>query len=147
MIPFTGTVYRVVFTDQDATAPVRSPEGRFHHSGQNAIYTSLTPEGCRVAIKRYLTTDDASRHIVPLDIAFDRLADLRGTPAASMVWQDERARGEPASTWALSDQARQSGAQGMLYSSRSRPDLTHLVLFDIGPAAVQYTASPLPFSA
>lgn len=147
MIPFTGTVYRVVFTDQDATAPVRSPEGRFHHSGQNAIYTSLTPEGCRVAIKRYLATDDTPRHIVPLHVSLDQLADLRGNPAASIAWQDERARGEPASTWALSDQARQSGAQGMLYSSRSRPDLTHLVVFNIEPAVVQLTGSPLPFSA
>ena len=133
MIAFTGSSYRLIFTDQDALLPVQSPEGRFHHSGQFAIYTSLTPEGCSIAIKRYMDGDDAERHIVPLNISLERVADMRGRKDASVVWQNERDAGHPASTWAISDAARALNAQGILYSSRSRPDLTHLVLFTNDP--------------
>ncbi len=147
MTPFSGMAYRVVFIGQDALSPVRSPEGRFHHSGQRAIYTSLTPEGCGVALKRYLGEADAARHIVPLAVSLDRVADLRGRPEACVIWQDARALAHPAPTWALSDKAREQGAQGMLYSSRSRPDLTHLVVFTDQPGALQPAAAPLPFPA
>lgn len=147
MTSFTGSAYRLVFTDQDALLPVRSPEGRFHHSGQFAIYTSLTPEGCGVAIKRYLGDNEAPRHIVPLWVTLDRVADLRGQTAASVVWQDDRARGQIPSTWRLSDAARADGAQGMLYSSRSRPDLTHLVVFTNVQGRLRTAGAPLPFPA
>ncbi|GHE90042.1 hypothetical protein GCM10016455_07960 [Aliiroseovarius zhejiangensis] len=145
MIRFTGTVYRLIFVGQDATAPVPSPEGRFHHSGQLAIYTSLTAEGCGVAIKRYLHPDDAPRHIVPLAVDLDRVADIRGQVGASVIWQDNRAAGCPAPTWGYSDQARADGAQGLMYSSRSRPDLTHLTLFTTDPGALRMTGLPIPF--
>lgn len=138
MIPWRGTAWRLI----DAAAvtraalPVLSPEGRFHHDGQPAIYTSLTPEGCGIAIRRYLRPGDPPRVLVPLTVAADRLADLRGAGSApSVVWQDIRASGAPAPTWTLSDSARDRGAQGLLYRSRSRPDLVHLVLFD--PAAIR----------
>ncbi|MCK0142228.1 RES family NAD+ phosphorylase [Aliiroseovarius sp. F20344] len=147
MISFTGIAHRLVFTDQDALLPVRWPEGRFHHSGQFAIYTSLTPEGCGVAIKRYLGDRDAPRHIVPLTVALERVTDLRGQTTASVVWQDERACGQIPSTWELSDAARTSGAQGMLYSSRSRPDLTHLVVFTDTLATLEQAGTPQPFPA
>ncbi|MCK8482811.1 RES family NAD+ phosphorylase [Aliiroseovarius sp. S2029] len=145
MIRFTGTVYRLNFIGQDTTAPVPSPEGRFHHSGQPAIYTSLTVEGCGVAIKRYLRPDDAPRHIVPLAVDLDRVADIRGQVGASVIWQDSRAAGCPAPTWSYSDQARADGAQGLMYSSRSRPDLTHLTLFTTDPGAVRLAGPPIPF--
>lgn len=147
MISFTGRSYRLIFTDHDALLPVQSPEGRFHHSGQFAIYTSLTPEGCAVAIKRYLCIADRNRHIIPLNISLDRVADMRGQEHASIVWQGERTAGQPASTWAISDAARDRNAQGMLYSSRSRPDLTHLVLFVNTSKQVQVAGDPLPFPA
>jgi hypothetical protein len=63
----------------------------------------------------------------------------------SVVWLDAWAGGRPSTTWRFSDAARTAGAQGMLYSSRSRPELTHLVIFD--PAAVIGTDAPLPFPA
>ncbi|MDX1780254.1 MAG: RES family NAD+ phosphorylase [Thalassovita sp.] len=129
MIPFTGTVWRLVFADQSPTAPVRSPEGRFHHAGQAAIYTSLTAEGAAIAIRRYLHPDDPPRLLYPLEVDAERVADMRGDPAVSVVWQDIRAAGKPAPTWTISDRVRAQGAQGLLYSSRSRPDLAHLVLF------------------
>ena len=119
----------MIFAGQDARAPVRSPEGRFHHSGQTAIYTSLTAEGTAVAIRRYVTAEDAPRVVVALRLAPIRVADHRGDPALSVVWQDIRATGADAPTWAWSDAARAAGAEGLLYSSRSRPDLAHLVLF------------------
>lgn len=58
---------------------------------------------------------------------------------ASIVWQDCVDKGEPAPTWDYSDAARKAGAQGMLYASRSRPDLTHLVLFDVSTAIIKET--------
>lgn len=119
----------MVFAGQDARAVVRSPEGRFHHSGQRAIYTSPTAEGTAVAIRRYVSPGDAPRVVAALDLAAIRVADHRGDPALSVVWQDIRAAGAPSPTWAWSDAARAAGADGLLYSSRSRPDLSHLVLF------------------
>lgn len=115
----------------DPLRPATAPVGRFHHSGQTALYTSLTVEGTVVAMQRYLRPDDPPREVVPLTVMATHLLDLRGNRAASVVWQDIHATGTAAPTWAFSDQARRAGAEGMLYSSRSRPDLTHLVLFDL----------------
>ena len=137
-----ATLWRAVFAGVDPLAPVTWPEGRFHHSGQWAIYGSLTPEGCAVAIARYLREGDPPRMVVPLQITA-RVLDCSGQPGLSVVWQDVRAGGAVAPTWAASDAARASGAQGMLYSSRSRPDLTHLVLFD--GAAILGMGAALPF--
>ncbi|MBL9048320.1 MAG: RES family NAD+ phosphorylase, partial [Tabrizicola sp.] len=108
-----------------------------------ALYTSLTVEGTQVAMKRYLGSDDPQRHVVPLTIRALRLADQRGNTAASVVWQDIHAAGATPPTWAHSDNARAMGAQGMLYSSRSRSDLTHLVLFDLSVIKAVGTAVPV----
>jgi RES domain-containing protein len=134
MIAYRGQAWRIIWQGQDALTAARAPEGRFHHSSQTAIYTSLTEYGCATAITRYLTPDDGPREIACLEIAADRLYDLRDEPAARMVWQDLRATGAASPTWAFSDKARAIGAQGMLYASRSHPELTHLVLFD--PATI-----------
>jgi hypothetical protein len=63
-------------------------------------------------------------------LQIDRVLDLRGRADLSVIWQDQRTAGKPSPTWAFSDAARLKGAQAMLYSSRSRPELSHLVLFD-----------------
>jgi len=110
-------------------APAQSPEGRFHHSGQIAAYASLSPLGARVAIKRYLS-DEVPRYLVPMRLKAERVVDERGNKSASIVWQDIRANGDVSPTWSISDAARDMGAQAMLYSSRSRPDLSHVVVFD-----------------
>ncbi|WP_434288515.1 RES family NAD+ phosphorylase [Celeribacter sp. SCSIO 80788] len=123
------TVYRLVVPGQNPERPVSSPEGRFHHDGQPAIYTSLTPEGTRVAIARY-AGDGVERDLWTLEIAVSHLSDHSGDPALSVVWQDLRQTGAASPTWQLSDKARAEGAEAMLYSSRSRPDLTHCVLFE-----------------
>lgn len=140
---FSATVFRALFSGAVPMAPVSGPVGRFHHGGQFAIYGSLTPDGCAVAIRRYLRPDDATRVVVSLRVT-GRMTDLRGRADVSVVWQDGWAAGHPSPTWAISDAARAAGAQGMLYSSRSRPDLTHLVIFN--PAAVLSAGQPFPFT-
>ena len=129
-----------MFADQSEQTcePVQSPIGRFHHDF--ALYTSCTEEGAGVAIKRYVKSDDPERIIVPLQINADRIYDIRTTgfsSHASIVWQGYVEKGAPAPTWVYSDGAREAGAQGMLYASRSRPDLTHLVLFDVSAGIVR----------
>ncbi|WP_263406000.1 RES family NAD+ phosphorylase [Histidinibacterium aquaticum] len=56
-----------------------------------------------------------------------------------------RATGAPSPTWEISDAARAEGARGLLYRSRSRPDLTHVVLFDLIGALVP-DGPPLPWT-
>jgi len=145
MTPFAGNAFRLLMVGQDPLASVTSPQGRFHRDGQVAVYTSLTLEGCIAAIQRYLRPDDAPRHIVPLRVALNRVADLRGVKGASIVWQDDVADGRSAPTWEISDRARANGAEGMLYASRSRPELTHLVLFRAGPDVIQLAGTPVAF--
>jgi len=150
LVPFSGIVWRILFANQSGNtcAPVGSPIGRFHHSEQVALYTSCTEEGAGVAIKRYVNSDDAERIIVPLQITANCIYDIRTTDHtknASMVWQDHVENGEPAPTWIFSDTARKAGAQGMLYSSRSRPELTHLVLFDVSSSTVIQAADAKPW--
>jgi len=117
----------------------QAPEGRFHHSGQVAAYASLSAEGAVVAMRRYLD-DGINRVLVPMWLKSDHVVDQRGNSDASVVWQDDRAAGKVSPTWAFSDSARDVDAQAMLYSSRSRPDLSHVVVFEleclsyIGPA-------------
>jgi hypothetical protein len=132
LIAFDGPVWRLL-SEQVATTPAvpaNAPEGRFHHSGQIAAYASLTAEGAMVAIKRYMT-DNRTRLLVPMWLKAQALEDVRGDATASVIWQDQRAIGRIASTWAISDAARRTGAQGLLYSSRSRPELAHVVVFDL----------------
>lgn len=129
--PFDGPVWRLVtarFAGQPTT-PAAAPEGRFHHSGQAVVYASLSAEGAGVAIRRYLE-DGTPRMLVPMRLCAGIVVDVRGDPLASVVWQDQRAVGRIATTWAISDAARQAGAQALLYSSRSRPELSHVAVFD-----------------
>lgn len=141
---FRGRAWRILPAGgvDDPTGPARAPVGRFHHSGQHALYASLTSGGAGVAIARYLSPDGPARIILPLRIDAD-VADLREAGASpSVVWQDAHAAGRPAPTWALSDAARAAGAQGMLYRSCSRPDLVHIVLFDLAAATPDGPAAP-----
>jgi RES domain len=137
LIDFDGPVWRIIPETLvgTPTAPANAPEGRFHHLGQVAVYASLTAEGAAVAIKRYLT-DNRKRVLVPIWLKAQAVADVRGDATASVVWQDQRQSGAIASTWAISDVARLAGAQALLYSSRSRPELSHVVVFD--PACLTF---------
>ena len=144
LIAFEGPVWRLLATSLSdrPTIPAGAPEGRFHHAGQTAVYASLSAEGAGVAIRRYLS-DGVPRVLVPLRLATLRAADVRGRPEASIVWQDIRAGGMPSPTWDFSDRARASGAEAMLYSSRSRPELGHVVIFE--PACLVPSGPAVPF--
>ncbi|HEX9858924.1 MAG TPA: RES family NAD+ phosphorylase [Paracoccaceae bacterium] len=157
----SGTFYRIVFAEDlpRLLQGAKAPEGRFHHSGQPALYVSPTPQAAGFAIASYLRPDDPPRIIAPLRIDAPRIADLRdpGTLNAlrltgdetSIPWQPQRTLGLPASTWRASDVVRNSGADGMIYTARSAPDRWHLVLFRwnvAGAARVRAAGMPLPFS-
>jgi hypothetical protein len=141
---FAGPVWRLLPQSlvNTPTAPARAPVGRFHHSGQIAAYASLSAEGAGVAIRRY-RADGMSRSLVAMWLAADRVADARGVPSASMVWQETCWSDAPSPTWAISDTARQAGAQAMIYASRSRPDLSHVVVF--APDCLRYLGPTIPF--
>uniref|UniRef100_UPI0025E02B4D RES family NAD+ phosphorylase n=1 Tax=Sphingomonas sp. TaxID=28214 RepID=UPI0025E02B4D len=123
--------------------PAHAPFGRFHHSGQIAAYGSLTAEGAGVAVQRYLT-DGVDRMLVPMWLNVQHVADIRGIAAASIVWQDIYHDDQSSPTWSFSDAARDLGADAMLYSSRSRPDLSHVVIFQ--PELLSYVGPTTLFS-
>lgn len=144
---FCGLVWRILDARRadDPLGPARSPEGRFHHSGQRALYASLTAEGAGVAIARYVADTDPPRIIQPLAARLTAVRDLSAEPdpaRASVVWQDGRATGLPSPTWAFSDAARAAGAEAMIYLSRSRPDLAHIVLFNWSAPGALCPAGP-----
>ena len=128
---FNGPVWRLLPMSLAKTPsiPAQAPVGRFHHSGQAAAYASLSVEGVVVAMQRYLS-DGMGRVLVPMWLVSNHLADERGNPKASVVWQDIYSSREASPTWVFSDAARDEGADAMLYSSRSRPELSHVVVFD-----------------
>ena len=159
MITLSGTYYRMKFLHEagDILSPVRSPEGRSHYGGQRALYLSETPEGTQIATKIYRKPGDPPRGIFPLLVTGARVVDLRDDEATAALaidtthrashWQDIRARGLPSPTWKISDRVRKLGLDGMLYASRSKPDLTHLTLFRwnaLGGAKVTQAGDPLP---
>lgn len=144
---FHGLVWRILDARRadDPLGPARAPEGRFHHSGQRALYASLSAEGAGVAIARYVADTDPPCIIQPLAARLSAVRDLRAEPdpaRASVVWQDGRATGLPSPTWAFSDAARAAGAEAMIYLSRSRPDLAHIVLFDWSAPGALCPAGP-----
>ncbi|MEX0307101.1 MAG: RES family NAD+ phosphorylase [Ruegeria sp.] len=141
---FSGPVWRILFRCQlgDPLSPARALEGRFHHSGQFALYASLSAEGAGIAIQRYVSLNDPPRVIQQFQISKAQMLDLRGRADASIVWQNLRDAGALSPTWQYSDEARAIGADGLLYSSRSRPELSHLVLFNARPALIQPANTP-----
>ncbi|WP_170558979.1 RES family NAD+ phosphorylase [Ruegeria atlantica] len=144
MLEFSGPVWRILFLSQlDAPlAPARAPEGRFHYPGQPALYASLSAEGAGIAIRRYVTAGDPPRVLVQANVTDAKLVDLRGQSDASVLWQDIHAKQGTSPTWRFSDHARSIGADGLMYSSRSRPELSHIVLFDPSPSLIGVHAPP-----
>ncbi len=98
-----------------------------------------------MAIAAYVPRDRRARMAIAIQVD-THVVDLRALPdptAASVVWQTDRICGNPAPTWMFSDTARKQGAGGVLYPSRSRPELTHLALFD--PNAVLSGEEAVPW--
>jgi RES domain-containing protein len=136
-----GLFFRIVPAERAAGAldPAISPEGRFHHSGQPTLYVSSRPDWACHAIQTYVRASDPPRVIVELRLTGTRVVDLRNPThcaaagidpkQAAVPWLPQRAQSLPASTWEVSDRARSSGADGMIYTARSEPTRWHLVLF------------------
>lgn len=158
--PVVGRFWRATFQGQEARllSPARAPNGRWHHDGENALYLSATPEGCRVAVKAYQRPDDPPRVIFPLDVSAAHIVDLCAPSVRDALgmslerihvfWADLHAQGQFPPTWEISDQLRTAGAEGMLTPSRSRPELTHLTLFrwnENHAPAVRVAQNPIPF--
>lgn len=151
-----GLFYRIVPADRaaDALAPAISPEGRFHHSGQHALYVSPRPDWACHAIAAYVRDTDPPRVICELRLTATRILDLRNANhcaasdidprLAAIPWLPQRAEGLRASTWDVSDRARASGADGMIYTARSAPGRWHLTLFRWSGARL--TGLVLPFA-
>lgn len=151
-----GLFYRIVPADRtdQALAPAVTPEGRFHHSRQPALYVSSRPDWACHAIAVYVRDTDPPRAIVELRLTGVTVLDLRNPthctaagidPAlAAIPWLPERAEGLPASTWQVSDRARSSGADGMIYTARSEPTRWHLTLFRWPGASLTSRVLPYP---
>jgi RES domain-containing protein len=155
-----GQFWRVVFASQVAEVlrGAHSPEGRYHHDGQRALYISQSPDYARIAVDAYLKPDDPPRLIVPLALSDALLLDVRDPlvqrqlglkgPEANTLWQPERAKGLPATSWIASDAVRNAGADGMIYGARSDPTRWHIVLFRWNAAdgaQIRQSGPPIPF--
>ena len=154
-----GLFYRIVPKARAAQAltPATSPEGRFHHGSQPSLYVSSRPDWAEHAIAPYVHADDPPRVICELRLTGVRVLDLRDrahcagwgiNPALAVVpWLPQRVQDLPASTWAVSDRARASGADGMIYTARSEPTRWHLVLFRWPGAHLTGHVLPYPLPA
>jgi len=60
----------------------RAREGRFHRSGQKALYASLTAQGAGVALVYYLR-DDAPQTMVTMQLQSKRIVDATDPQIAS----------------------------------------------------------------
>ena len=138
----SGRFWRSTFIGNESKIfePASAPNGRWHHDGQRALYLSASPEGCRIALKVYQNSDDPDRGIFRVRVENAKIADLRRPeirralrttlPEVHAFWADLMANGQTSPTWAISDALRKMGADRLLTPSRSRPDLTHLTLFN-----------------
>jgi RES domain-containing protein len=161
LTPLSGRFYRIVLRDDLARLlnGAKSPEGRFHHHGQSALYLSPTPEAAGHAVAPYLRAGDGPRVVAPLRLTGARICDLRVAATrttlglagheADVPWLPEREAGLPTTTWIASDAARAQGADGMIYTARSAPARWHLVLFRwnvAGAAHLTADGAPFPFA-
>lgn len=160
MTSITGRFWRTIFAaDLDRILEgVISPEGRYHHDRQKALYVSPTPDFSRDAVDIYLRDGDPPRIVVPLAIEGAKFLDVRQSDVqhalgldgteANTLWQPERKVGRPATSWIASDAVRNAGADGMIYAARSEPTRWHIVLFrwngSDGPR-ITTDGPPIPF--
>jgi hypothetical protein len=73
--------------------------------------------------------DGVERVLIPMRLTATRVVSARGISSASIVWQNLPSAGTHSPTWLFLDEARNFGADAMLYPSRFRPDLPHVVVF------------------
>lgn len=162
MDELTGVFYRIVAASDVSRIleGARSPEGRFHHSSQPALYVSSSVEKALKAIEVYRRPDEEERIAIPLQITGAKVVDLRNARQcarmsinptdAAVPWQPQRQRGERPDSWRPADFVRKSGADGMIYTARSAPERWHVVLFKWNVArapSVAVAGPPIPIAA
>lgn len=137
----SGTFFRIVFQHhgRDVLRGAASPQGRYHHDEQSALYISPRPEWAWKAMERYIQPGDPERSVHPLLVGEARVVDVRDRelclklgiePSDSDIpWEPQLANGIRPSTWSVSDAARRAGADGLIYTARTDPARWHLVLF------------------
>lgn len=155
-VRLTGLCWRAVPTGGEQVALRGSiHSGRYNRPGQPTLYMSASPEGVAAAMARY---GEAERTLVPLRVAAERLIDLRCAAASDILgidvararedWLFATERGMEAPSWAVSDQARAIGADGLIDRSRHAPGEWHLVLFrwneGLGPMVTTERADRAP---
>lgn len=136
-----GPLHRILFHDRlpQACAPVAAPEGRFHHSGQKALYAGLSAQAAAISITRYVAPSDPPRSRVELHLSGGIFFDA--TRSANLLelgfdsedpmrrWDLDRAADRQPRTWALAEALRAVGFDGMVYPCRLDPSLTNIVVF------------------
>ena len=114
--------------------------GRYSRADQPTLYLSASREGVDAAMKAHLRPDEPERVVVTLEVAAERIFDLRDKTAcaaagidrdkAFAAWQDTVAAGGEAPSWGVAEAIRTLGANGLIDPSRTAPGLWHLVLFN-----------------
>jgi hypothetical protein len=107
----TGRFYRIAFAADGGRLleGARSPEGRFHRSGQPAFYLSPRPDWAAAATRVYRRPGDEPRIVAALDVTGVHIVDLRDVYQCralaidqrwpSVPWRPQRAAGDAATTW------------------------------------------------
>lgn len=141
LVPLSGTFFRIVFAraGRHVLRGATSSNGRYHHDEQQALYMSSRPDWAYKAIETYIRPDDPPRCILSIEVQEAVVVDIRDhtscyamgiNPADSDVpWQPQLAAGIRPATWNVSDRARTIGADGLIYTARTKPDRWHVVLF------------------
>ena len=151
-----GAFFRIMFA-RDAgrvLAGAAAPQGRYHHDEQHALYVSSRPEWTWKAVESYIKSGDPLRVVYRLHVSMARVVDIRNENHRNLLgvarsdsdapWQPQLASGNRPSTWNVSDKARKSGADGLIYTARTAPERWHLVLFrwnELGGPAVRLDPS------
>jgi hypothetical protein len=118
--------------------PAPDSAGRYHRSGEAALYITREADWATIALGRYLLADGVLRFAVPLELDQAELLDQRDVNACTALgfdpalsqerWQDALERGDEPASWHASDAARASGADGLVDPSRGIVGGWHVVL-------------------
>ncbi len=130
-------IVRMAHVGQVLDGTHSSAAGRYHASGQRALYMSPTPDWAAIALSASLS-DGHPRVIVPLDVDWAEVVDLRdltACAAAGVTPQDADASwaegGDERPSWTLADRVRNTGCDGLIDPSKLSffSGAWHLVLF------------------
>ncbi len=136
----SGSFYRAVDPAHRAAALSGSRSaGRYSPPGVPTLYLSASRDGVAAAMIAHAGARSPTLDVVRVDVAADRIVDLRAhaalrsigiDPAAAAAdWQEVVAAGGSPPSWRVRDELERRGARGLIDPSRKRPGLWHLVLF------------------